>query len=290
MRRPPTRRFRGPIGSYEALLADPAIDAVYIPLPNHLHAEWAVKAAEAGKHVLCEKPLALTAADVDRMRDAAARSRVHLAEAFMYRHHAQTGVIRALVADGVVGPLRMIRGAFSFSLDRPADVRFDPRMGGGSLWDIGCYPVSYARLLAGARSPRGSGNHRYRTDRHRRELRRRPPVRRRAARVDRLQLRRPVPHAARDRRRGGYDPCHASLQADARETVSIVKADRVEEVTVEGRPLYVDQVEDFARAARGGEPPVVSLDDSRGNVATLAALLESASTGRSVRLATGRSG
>jgi D-xylose 1-dehydrogenase (NADP+, D-xylono-1,5-lactone-forming) len=136
------------IGSYGAMLEDPAIDAIYISIPNSLHAEWTVRALDAGKHVLCEKPLALSVAEVDEIARAARRSGRVAAEAFMYRHHPLTQAVQKTVADGVIGELRFIRGAFTFPLTRPADVRFDPALGGGSLWDVGCYPVSYACLLA----------------------------------------------------------------------------------------------------------------------------------------------
>lgn len=137
------------IGSYEALLADPRIDAVYISLPNSLHAEWTVRALEAGKHVLCEKPLALSVAEVDEIARAARRAQRVAAEAFMYRHHPLTHAVQQAIRDGAIGELRFIRGAFTFPLTRPADVRFDRALGGGSLWDVGCYPVSYACLLVG---------------------------------------------------------------------------------------------------------------------------------------------
>jgi xylose dehydrogenase (NAD/NADP) len=137
------------IGSYEALLDDSTIDAIYIGLPNSLHAEWTVRALEAGKHVLCEKPLALSVADVDEIARAARRSGRVAAEAFMYRHHPLTHAVQKIMAEGAIGELRFIRGAFTFPLTRPADVRFDRALGGGSLWDVGCYPVSYACLLAG---------------------------------------------------------------------------------------------------------------------------------------------
>ena len=135
--------------SYEAMLGDPQIDAVYIPLPNHLHVEWTLNAIAAGKHVLCEKPIALVASDVDRVAEAAARRGVVVAEAFMYRHHPLTLRVAAMVNNGHIGRLRVVRGAFTFTLARPNDVRLVPEWGGGSLWDVGCYPVSYARLLAG---------------------------------------------------------------------------------------------------------------------------------------------
>ena len=136
-------------GSYEALLADPDIDVVYISLPNSLHAEWAIKAVEAGKHVLCEKPLATTVEDVDAMADAARKAGVVLAEAFMYRHHPQTLKVKELVEGGAIGRLQVIRGGFTFPLADPANVRLAPALGGGSIWDIGCYPISYTRTVAG---------------------------------------------------------------------------------------------------------------------------------------------
>ncbi len=135
-------------GAYEALLADPEIDAVYIPLPNHLHAEWTIRAARAGKHVLCEKPLALTVAEVDAMGAAARESGVVLAEAFMYRHHPQTLKVKELVDAGAIGPVRFVRGTFSFPLTRPDDVRLRPEWGGGCLWDVGCYPAQLHPLRA----------------------------------------------------------------------------------------------------------------------------------------------
>jgi hypothetical protein len=138
------------IGSYEALVDDPDVDVLYIPLPNHLHVEWTVKALEAGKHVLCEKPLALSVEDVDRIAGACRRTGKAAAEAFMYRHHPLTAAAQAFAAGGRLGAINSYRGAFTFLLTREGDVRLDPAMGGGSLWDVGCYPVSYANLIAGA--------------------------------------------------------------------------------------------------------------------------------------------
>ena len=135
--------------SYEALLADPGIDVVYISLPNNLHAGWTIKALEAGKHVLCEKPLALGVEEVDAVADAVRRTGGAAAEAFMYRHHPLTHTVQEIVASGRLGQVRGFKGAFTFPLTREGDVRFDPALGGGSLWDVGCYPVSYACLLAG---------------------------------------------------------------------------------------------------------------------------------------------
>lgn len=137
-------------GSYEALLEDPNVDVVYIPLPNNLHVEWAVRAAAAGKHVLCEKPLALSVEEVDAILSAARAHNVHIAEAFQYRHHARTLKVKELIDAGQIGELRYIQGSFSYPLDRPDDIRWNPEMGGGSLWDVGCYPLSYAMLAAGA--------------------------------------------------------------------------------------------------------------------------------------------
>jgi predicted dehydrogenase len=137
-------------GSYDALLADPEIDVVYIGLPNSLHVEWTVRALEAGKHVLCEKPMALEPDGIDRIADAVRRTGCAAAEGFMYRHQPLTHEVERTVATGRLGEIRGYKGAFTFPLTRENDVRLDPALGGGSLWDVGCYPVTYACLLAGA--------------------------------------------------------------------------------------------------------------------------------------------
>ncbi|HXV58791.1 MAG TPA: Gfo/Idh/MocA family oxidoreductase [Gaiellaceae bacterium] len=136
-------------GSYEELLADGDVEAVYISLPNSLHVEWSVRALEAGKHVLCEKPLGRRAADVERAFDAAERAGRLLSEAFMYRHNPQTHRLKELVDGGAVGRLRHVRAAFSFRLDDPANVRLSAELEGGALMDVGCYCVSGSRLVAG---------------------------------------------------------------------------------------------------------------------------------------------
>lgn len=136
-------------GSYDALLAAPDVEVVYVALPNHLHAEWTIRALEAGKHVLCEKPVALTVDQVDAIAAAAARAGRLAVEAFMYLHHPQ--ILRAieLARTGALGRLELVIGTFSFFLAHAGDPRVDPAMGGGSLWDVGCYPVSLARRIAG---------------------------------------------------------------------------------------------------------------------------------------------
>ncbi|MGH8949341.1 MAG: Gfo/Idh/MocA family protein [Acidimicrobiia bacterium] len=134
-------------GSYEELLADREIEAVYIPLPNHLHPKWAIAAAEAGKHVLCEKPMATSTELAVSMVDAAERSGVKLMEAFMYRLHPLWAEVRRLIADGAVGDLRAVQSFFSYHNVDPADIRNRLDAGGGSLHDIGCYPVNVARML-----------------------------------------------------------------------------------------------------------------------------------------------
>jgi len=141
-------------GSYEALLADPEVDAVYIPLPNHLHAEWAIAAAGAGKHVLCEKPLAMTAADAERMIAAAETAGVRLMEAFMYRLHPSWVAVVELVRSGRIGRLVSVQSWFSYYNDDATNIRNIRAAGGGALFDIGCYNVNLSRLVFGAEPER----------------------------------------------------------------------------------------------------------------------------------------
>ncbi len=139
-------------GSYSELLEDPGVEAVYIPLPNALHVDWTVRALEAGKHVLCEKPFSRRAAEVERAFDLAESAGLVVSEGFMWRHHPQTARLSALLAEGAVGALRVVRAAFSFPLEASRggdDTRFDPALDGGALMDVGCYCVNAIRLLAG---------------------------------------------------------------------------------------------------------------------------------------------
>jgi xylose dehydrogenase (NAD/NADP) len=136
-------------GSYDALLEDADVDAVYISLPNSMHVEWSVRALEAGKHVLCEKPFSRHAGEVEEAFDAAERAGCLLSEAFMYRHNPQAKRAAELVREGAVGELRVVRSAFSFSLYDADNIRLRTDVEGGSLMDVGCYCLSGSRLLAG---------------------------------------------------------------------------------------------------------------------------------------------
>lgn len=136
--------------SYEALLADPNIDAVYVPLPNHLHVPWSIKALEAGKHVLCEKPIGLSVAEAEKLRDAGRKHpKLKLMEAFMYRHHPQWVKAKELVDGGAIGTLKTIQSFFSYNNSDPNDIRNQADIGGGGLMDIGCYPISVSRFIFG---------------------------------------------------------------------------------------------------------------------------------------------
>ena len=134
---------------YDSLLSDPDVDAVYIPLPNSEHAAWTIAAARAGKHVLCEKPLAMTAAEAEEMVRACANEGVLLMEAFMYRLHPSWEAVRDLVASGRIGRVRAVQSWFSYFNDDPGNIRNVPELGGGALYDIGCYCINLSRMLFG---------------------------------------------------------------------------------------------------------------------------------------------
>jgi xylose dehydrogenase (NAD/NADP) len=145
-------------GGYEAMLEAEELDAVYIALPNALHGRWTRAALEAGKHVLCEKPLTPTAAEAAELFDLAASNRLVLAEAFMYRHHPKTHRVRELLREGAIGELRTIRCSFSFQVaDRRSDIRYSAELAGGALRDVGCYCVSYSTFAAGSEPEEVSG-------------------------------------------------------------------------------------------------------------------------------------
>ncbi len=136
-------------GSYGEMLKDPDIEAVYIPLPNSLHREWTLEALARGKHVLCEKPLGLDAAEAETMRQAAQGSSFELMEAFMYRFHPRMRELRRLVETGAIGEVRLVRAAFSFKMTRLPNIRLDPSLGGGAVMDVGCYGINFARYMLG---------------------------------------------------------------------------------------------------------------------------------------------
>ncbi len=271
-------------GNYEALLADPEIDVIYNPLPNHLHAEWTIKAAQAGKHVLCEKPLALSVAEVDAIEAAARQAGVVVAEAFMYRHHPQALKARELVATGAIGQLLVIRGVFTTLLDRPQDIRLDPAKGGGCVWDLGCYPVSYARYIAGVEPLEVFG---WQVTG--------------ATGVDEVfagQLRFPgevlaqfhasfrLPYNAVMELAGTKGTLRVPTPFLGSQDVvlQLVQGDHSEIIPTPGPDRYLLEVENLSAAILEGQPPRISLAHSRANVATLVALLQSARDGSPVKL------
>ena len=288
-------------GCYEDLLADREVDVVYISLPNALHSSWAVKAANAGKHILCEKPLALTATEVDRMTEAARRSGVLLQEAVMMRYHPQTIQLQKRLAEGVIGDVRLIRGIFTFTLTRQGDIRLDPALGGGSIWDVGSYPVSFMRTMLRAdpvevQGWRIAGN----------------------GGVDLSfigQMRfacgaltqffssfQAVPQANVDLI-GSTGTIHLDQpylnKVGVTSTVRICRAGRnrslgtfgdtstqfeEETLTYENVNGYQHEVDAVVACILEGAEPIISLADSRGNVATLEALCASAQQDKAVRL------
>ncbi|MCA1900546.1 MAG: Gfo/Idh/MocA family oxidoreductase [Chloroflexi bacterium] len=267
-------------GSYEALLADPEIDVIYNPLPNHLHAEWSVKALRAGKHVLCEKPIALTLADVDAMAQAAQESGKILAEAFMYRHHPQTLKVKEIVESGALGKLQLIKGAFTFTLTREGDIRLNKEMGGGSIWDVGCYPISYARTLAGAEAleafgwqvaaPSGIDESFYGQIKFENGV---------YAQFDsgfKSPLRSRIEIVGTD----GVLTVPEPFKPERTSEILLTRGDKTEKIKINGGMLYMGEVDDMCDAILHNKPPRVSLADSRSNVAVILALLESARSGK----------
>jgi D-xylose 1-dehydrogenase (NADP+, D-xylono-1,5-lactone-forming) len=271
-------------GSYEALLEDPSVDVVYVPLPNHLHAEWTIRAARAGKHVLCEKPLALSVAEVDAIEEAARTAGVAVAEAFMYRHHPQTLRVRALVAEGAIGRVRFVRGSFSFPLTRPGDVRLRPEWGGGCLWDVGCYPLSFARFLLGAEPVEVCGASALGEtgvdETFTGQLVFPGDV---LVQID-AGFRSPLRSELEIAGTSGVIRVRSPWRPKADQPILLTHKGETTEVSSPPAERYRLEVEDLARAALGVRPPEVSLAESRGNVAAITALLTSARERRTVRL------
>jgi D-xylose 1-dehydrogenase (NADP+, D-xylono-1,5-lactone-forming) len=272
--------------SYEAMLADPTIDCVYNSLPNSLHAEWTIKALQAGKHVLCEKPLAVTLAEVDAMEAAAKQAGVFLAEAFMYRHHPQTLKVKELVQSGAIGKLRLIKGAFSFYLSDPRNVRLNADLVGGSIWDVGCYPISYARCVAGAEPVEVSG---WQTtgaesgvdETFTGQMRFADDVYAQFDSSFKAHFRTHVEVVGTE----GVIDIPRPFKPDLAGRILLTRGDETETITTEPQELYLGEVEDLADAILLGKSPRISLADSRANVAAILALLQSAHEGRPVALA-----
>ena len=271
-------------GSYAALLADHNVDVVYIPLPNHLHAPWAIRAAAAGKHVLCEKPLAMSLQEVDGIASSARAAGVVVAEAFMYRHHPRTLKVKELVEAGAIGELHVLRGAFTFQLDRPGDIRLDPSMGGGSLWDVGCYPINFARFVVGVEPVEVFGSQVVGPSEvdltFAGQLRFPGNV---IAQFDsgfRSQLRMHMELVGSD----GTINIPQTFLPDSTSTLTITVGKSADILTIKAVDPYRGEVEDMFDAVVQGKPPRISLGDSRANIATLVALSQSARGGRPVAL------
>lgn len=271
--------------TYDTLLERDDVDAVYIGLPNALHAEWIVRAVEAGKHVLCEKPLVVSIDEWERVRDAAARHGRVVAEAFMYRHHPVVDFVTRLVDERRIGGLRSAHGTFAFWLSRDPDVRLDPELAGGSLWDVGCYPVSYLVHVAGAAPARvvawqEMGRTGVDVSTHALlefdrgfvahvESGFRTPLRTSIELVgDEAVLRVPQP-----------------FRPQPRASVALVHDETPQTFEVDGPEPFQGEVDDLAGTVLDGLPQRLTLEESGAYLATLVAIQRSAREGRAVEVA-----
>jgi xylose dehydrogenase (NAD/NADP) len=261
--------------NYEDLLADPEVDVIYNSLPNALHAEWSIKALRMGKHVLCEKPLTTTVKDANALIIASKNTGKIITEAFMYRHHPQTILVKQMIDNGEIGNLQQIRGSFCFYNNRPSDIRFDLALGGGSLWDIGCYPISYARYLTG-KDPVEVFGHQVTSP----------------TGIDLLYMGQLLfsdgvmsqfdcsfitPYKVEMEISGdkGRIIIPDPYKPGKRTKIFLKHNGKEKAINIKGPELYQGEIEDLEDAILLGKPTRISLEDSRGNTATIEALYQS---------------
>lgn len=265
------------VAGYQTLLDDASIDAVYIPLPNTDHVPWTLAAIAAGKHVLCEKPLALEAADVDLIAVAATAARVVVEEGFMYRHEPLTTRVVSLVREGAIGTIRAVVSGFTFALESSPNIRMDRTLGGGSLWDVGGYPVTYAQLIAGHEPKMVFGTAHWHHSGVDEEF------------MGMLRFGGGTTANVYAGFRAAYRTWLEVLGSDGGltvpnpfrpgpiETLELERDGKIEHIDVIGSPeIFVREIEDFEASVLDGAPPVVTLAESRRTAATLSALHASA--------------
>ena len=288
-------------GSYDELLADADVNVIYLTLPNSMHTEWVIKAADAGKQMLCEKPMAQTGEDIDLIAAAARRNSVLVQEATMMRYHPQTLRLQQMIADGAIGHVRLMRGVMAFTLHRANDIRVNANLGGGSIWDLGSYCVNFMRTMMqanpievqGWQTPTDSdvdwsfsGQMRFAngtlgqffssfqsTPRYDAEL---------IGSDGMIRLDLPWVNNV-----GVSSNIH--IVAGEREQPGVTFADSTDflndqTITYENVNAYQDEINSMIDSILDGSPPIISLEDSRGNAVTLAALCKSVREGRSITL------
>jgi predicted dehydrogenase len=270
------------VHGYQTLLDDPSITAVYIPLPNAEHVPWTLAAIAAGKHVLCEKPLALDPHDVDRIAAAAAAAGVIVEEGFMYRHEPQTERILSLLRDGAIGTVRAIVSGFTFLLDGDRNIRLSASLGGGALWDVGSYPITFAQLIAGHEPELAVGTAHWTATGVDDEF------------MGLLRFSESLTASVYAGFRAEYRTWLEVLGSTGALTVpnpfkpgplevlALEHSGRTRRIEVTGSPmLFVREVEDFEARLLDGAPAVVTLDESRRTASTIKALYASATENRS---------
>jgi D-xylose 1-dehydrogenase (NADP+, D-xylono-1,5-lactone-forming) len=241
-----------------------------------MHAEWSIKAMRMGKHVLCEKPIATSIADLDSVISVAKSTGMVITEAFMYRHHPQTKLIKQMLDNGEIGNIQLIHGSFCYTNDRAHDIRFDPELGGGSLWDVGCYPISYARYIAGMEPNKVYGNQ--------------------VTGPSGIDLLYAGQMYFPDSIIAQFDcsfitPFRVSMEISGergrilipdpykpgtKTELIIEREGQKRTLQIKGQKLYQGEVEDIENAVLLGKPPLINLEDSRGNLKAITALYQSA--------------
>jgi D-xylose 1-dehydrogenase (NADP+, D-xylono-1,5-lactone-forming) len=270
--------------SYEDLLADPDIDIVYTSLPNSLHAEWSMKAMHMGKHVLCEKPITTSTQDLDALTDISRATGRIITEAYMYRHHPQTLLVKELVDTGEIGMLQLIQGSFCYRNTRASDIRIDPLLGGGSLWDVGCYPIGYANFITGetptevfghqVTSPAGidllyAGQLSYRSGA--------------ICQFDCsfISESKSVIELTGDKGRlTVYEPYKPGKLTE----IALQKASGEKSIKVKGNELYSGEIKDIEDAILNESSPRISLQESRGIITSIEALYLSSRLSEPIRM------
>jgi D-xylose 1-dehydrogenase (NADP+, D-xylono-1,5-lactone-forming) len=262
--------------SYEDLLADPEIDVIYNSLPNALHAEWSIKAMQMGKHVLCEKPLTINVNEAEAVMTASKNTGRIITEAFMYRHHPQTLLVKQMIDDGKIGKIQLIRGSFCYSNTRPSDIRFDPALGGGSLWDIGCYPISYTRYLTGKEPTEVFG---YQvTNPNGVDLSFAGQLLFPGRVISQFECSFVTPYKVEMEITGdkGRIKIPDPYKPGKRAKIYFQHKGQEQIINIKGPELYQGEIEDLEDAILLEKPARISLEESRGNISTIEALYQSA--------------